>query len=366
MLIAHQLPHSFSTQTSEIIVKNKNLKRITEILHMIRNTPMILSRSPFSRAPKRFKKRLFSSDSPVKVIYESSSVVHVKLCNTAKLNALDMSMFESLAKVADSLRDDKNVRVVILSGEGRAFCSGLNIKSILRDIDTGLPSLKNIQKLLKVEIGEGSTIHTLDSDRSDDTMRLSAVGNLAQNIGYLWRQLPYPVIAVLHGCCFGGGMQIALGADFRFSTPDCKLSIMEAKWGLIPDMSGSITLRELIPIDVAKELAMTGRIISGTEASTIGLVTRCADDPMDEAIRVANEIIDRSPDSVAAAKKLFQETWMADEKACLKIETALQLQLMGSWNQLSASLRNFGLKLPYRKGSHRHIFNDDLSHLKDR
>jgi enoyl-CoA hydratase/carnithine racemase len=120
-----------------------------------------------------------------------------------------------------------------------------------------------------------------------------AVGNLAQDVAFLWRRLNVPVIAAIHGKCFGGGLQIALGADFRFATPDSNLSIMEVKWGLIPDMSASITLRELVRIDVAKELTMTGRIISGDEAARLGLVTRCVADPFREAKNVAEEIIAR-------------------------------------------------------------------------
>jgi enoyl-CoA hydratase/carnithine racemase len=171
----------------------------------------------------------------------------------------------------------------------------------------------------------------------------------------------------------------------RFSTPDCRLSIMESRWGLIPDMGASITLRELVRMDVAKELTMTGRIISGTEAERIGLVTRCVDDPMAEAMKVAMEIVERyvrsrsnfrprsllrynaivvlivpwwgggnnssrrSPDSVAATKELFQSTWVeADEKTCLAKETDLQTKLIGTWNQIAASGRQLtGVSLPY-------------------
>ena len=144
------------------------------------------------------------------------------------------------------------------------------------------------------------------------------------------------------------GLQIALGADMRFSTPDCRLSIMESKWGLIPDMGASITLRELVSIDIAKELTMTGRIISGLEAEEIGLVTRCVEDPIKEAMNIVNEIIQRSPDSVAATKELFQSTWVADEEACLKKETDLQMNLIGTYNQIAASGRAFfGVQIPY-------------------
>lgn len=139
----------------------------------------------------------------------------------------------------------------------------------------------------------------------------------------------------------------------RFSTPDCRISIMESRWGLIPDMGASIALRELVRMDVAKELTMTGRIIAGTEAERIGLVTRCVDDPMEEAMAVAKEIVERSPDSVAATKELFQSTWVEpDEETCLKKETDLQMKLIATWNQMAASGRQFGVNLPYfqRKG----------------
>ena len=117
----------------------------------------------------------------------------------------------------------------------------------------------------------------------------------------------------------------------RFSTPDCRLSIMESRWGLIPDMGASVTLRELVRIDVAKELTMTGRVLSGLEAEKIGLVTRCVDDPMEEAMKVAEEIIERSPDSVALTKEMFQSTWVADDETCLRKETELQMKLIATW-----------------------------------
>eukprot|EP00816_Leptocylindrus_hargravesii_P001380 CAMPEP_0196820636 /NCGR_PEP_ID=MMETSP1362-20130617/76177_1 /TAXON_ID=163516 /ORGANISM="Leptocylindrus danicus, Strain CCMP1856" /LENGTH=302 /DNA_ID=CAMNT_0042199597 /DNA_START=398 /DNA_END=1303 /DNA_ORIENTATION=- len=273
-----------------------------------------------------------------------SGIVNVKLNNPDKLNALDLPTFEALADIAKSLRDDKGARVVIISGSGRAFCTGLNMKAVLfsnESSSSAFPSIRNISRLL-----ERSEIDPVETGKAPPAL---VAGNLAQNVGYLWRQLPIPVIAVLHGMCYGGGMQIALGADMRYSTPDCKLSIMEAKWGLIPDMSASITLRELVRMDVAKELTMTGRIFSGEEAMKLGLVTRCAENPMDEAEKVAAEIISRSPDSVASTKKLFHDTWFSDEQRCLDVETELQKQLIGSWNQVAASARNVGIQVPYKK-----------------
>jgi len=257
-----------------------------------------------------------------------------------------MPMFEAIADAASRLKNDptlnKNMRVILLSGEGRAFCTGLDAKSVTLSGPT-----KNLDKLL---------------ERPSEFGGEDGLGNLAQDVCYLWRGLPVPVITCLHGMCFGGGLQVALGADMRFSTPDCRFSIMESRWGLIPDMGASLTLRELVRIDVAKELTMTGRIVDGLEAEKIGLVTRCVDDPMEEAMKVAKEIIERyvriillhafnlfcfnrcqkmfaqwntiecrSPDSVAATKELFQSTWVADEDTCLKKETDLQMKLIATW-----------------------------------
>jgi enoyl-CoA hydratase/carnithine racemase len=146
-------------------------------------------------------------------------------------------------------------------------------------------------------------------------------------------------------------MQIALGCDFRFSTATCEYSIMEAKWGLIPDMSGSITLRELCRNDAIKELAMTGRIIDAKEAERVGLISRIVEDPFEEALKVAKEIVERSPDSVALTKKLFQDTWTTTEKESLLMETELQKLLLPSKNQAIAVGKNFGVDVGYFKRS---------------
>ena len=310
--------------------------------HPIRHQFHQLRQSSFqntkAQSPTKYYEPKHSTDvkisikDQVKITSLGQGIINVVLSRPKKLNSLNTSMFESIAEAASILRNDrqlnKDLRVVIISGEGRAFCSGLDAK------DVALSDLKSsLNALLKRPSGYGGE---------------EGIGNLAQDVSYLWRKLPVPVIAVLHGYCFGGGLQIALGADFRFSTPDCKVSIMESKWGLIPDMSASILLRELVRIDVAKELTMTGRIISGTEAEKLGLVTRCADDPYDESLKLAKEICVRSPDSVAASKELFQSTWMeSDDATCLEIETELQLKLIGTWNQVAAAGRQLGINLPY-------------------
>jgi enoyl-CoA hydratase/carnithine racemase len=264
---------------------------------------------------------------------DKDGICEVVLNRPDKLNACDMKMFQSIAEAASQLRDDRSVRAVIVRGEGRAFCTGLDVKSVM-----GSP-LQQIETLLKRPSGYGKPNNE--------------VGNLAQDVSYLWRELPVPVICVLHGMCYGAGLQIALGADFRYATPDCKLSVMETKWGLIPDMSISITLRELVRIDVAKDLTMTGRVVLGTEAAELGLVSKVCEDPLKDAHAFAKVLVERSPDALASAKELYQSTWTAaSEKECLELETKLQRKLLVSWNQLASSGRAFGYDVPFlnRKG----------------
>jgi enoyl-CoA hydratase/carnithine racemase len=146
-----------------------------------------------------------------------------------------------------------------------------------------------------------------------------------------------PVIAAVHGNCFGGGLQIALGADIRIAAPDARLSVMEMRWGLIPDMAITRTLPRLVGIDVAKELTYTGQVISGAEARELGIVTRVADEPLAAARALAADIANRSPDAVRAAKRLFDSSWNAPAEETLALEAELQLGLLGSPNQLAAA-----------------------------
>jgi enoyl-CoA hydratase/carnithine racemase len=227
-----------------------------------------------------------------------------------KHNALDQAMFEGLMDAAAQLAADPSVRAVVLHGEGKSFCSGLDIASFMA--------------------GDGGTgvLLTRDEDR---------LANFAQRVTYDWSLVPAPVIAAIHGNCFGGGLQIALGADIRIAAPDAKLSIMEIKWGLVPDMGITQTLPRLLPIDVAKELTFTGRIVSGSEAFELGLVTRAADDPLAAAMSLAEEIAQKSPDAVRAAKRLYDHTWVSDDAAAaLVLESELQTGLIGKPNQIAA------------------------------
>ncbi|MGD9386704.1 MAG: crotonase/enoyl-CoA hydratase family protein [Gammaproteobacteria bacterium] len=236
-------------------------------------------------------------------------VAVVSLARPDKRNALDIAMFEALDEAAGSLATDPELRAVVLTGEGRSFCAGLDLAAFAS-------GASEMRKLL---------------DRPD-----GEVANLAQRVGWNWRQCPVPVIAALHGEVFGGGLQVALGADLRFARPDARLSVMEVRWGLIPDMAGSQTLRNLVRRDVALELAWTGRVVGGEEALALGLVTRLAEDPLAEAVALAETIAGHSPDAVRGVKRLFNEAWHSGEEAALRLEEALQLQIIGRPNQMEA------------------------------
>jgi enoyl-CoA hydratase/carnithine racemase len=236
-------------------------------------------------------------------------IARVALTRSEKHNALDLAMFEGIAAAAEQVRSLPSVRATVLYGEGPSFCSGLDLGSLMSSPD-GLDS-------------------ALDALRG-------AVPNQFQRVAYDWVRLPLPVIAALHGNCLGGGLQIALGADIRIARPDARLSVMEVKWGLIPDMSITRTLPRLVGIDVAKELTFTGRVFDGEEALRLGVVTHLADDPLPAALELARTIAERSPDAVRGAKRLFEESWTQAAQETLRLEASLQAQLIGSPNQLAA------------------------------
>jgi enoyl-CoA hydratase/carnithine racemase len=241
-------------------------------------------------------------------------VAVVTLSRPEKHNALDIPMFEGIIGAAQRLRAEPGVRAVVLHGEGPSFCSGLDVVSIMQS-------------------GSGTSGLT---DRVD-----GEVPNWFQRSAHDWLTLPIPVIAAVHGNCFGGGLQIALGADIRIAAPDTRLSVMEVKWGLIPDMAITRTLPRLVPIDVAKELTFTGRIFGGAEADRLGVVTRLADDPLGAARELAAEIASRSPDAVRGAKRLYDASWTGPAAETLALEAELQLSLIGSPNQLAAVAAGF-------------------------
>jgi enoyl-CoA hydratase/carnithine racemase len=236
-------------------------------------------------------------------------VAVVSLNRADKHNALDAAMFDAIIGAAVRLADEPGVRAVILHGRGPSFSSGLDLMSMMSD-PSGLPGLV-------------------------DRLR-AGVPTWFQRAAYEWTRVPVPVIAAIHGNCLGGGLQIALGADMRIATPDARRSVMESKWGLVPDMAITRTLPRLVGIDVAKELTYTGRVFSGEEAAGLGLVTRVSEDPLAGARALAAEIAGRSPDAVRAAKRLFDEGWNEPAETSLALEAELQLGLIGSPNQLAA------------------------------
>ncbi len=251
-----------------------------------------------------------------------AGVADVRLSRPEKLNGLDHAMFEALVAMGTALAGDRALRAVVLSGAGRAFCSGLDFASFM-----------------VARAGGREVKSLLDRDAASPA-------NFAQQAAYVWTALPVPVIAAVHGVCFGGGLQIALGADIRIVAPDAQLSVMEIKWGLVPDMTGTQTLRHLVRLDVLKELTFTGRIVSGREAVELGLATRVSDQPLEEARALARGIAGRSPDAIRAAKRLLNRAVTATLEEGLRLEETLQRSVLGSPNQLEAARANLERRAP--------------------
>lgn len=239
----------------------------------------------------------------------TEGIAEVRLARPDKLNGLDKRMFDALIETGRGLLDDRSLRAVVLCGEGKSFCAGLDFASLMRE---GI----NPSDFLRPE--EGSP------------------ANYAQRAAWIWAELPVPVIAALHGHVYGGGLQIALAADIRYVTADAQLSVREIKWGLVPDMTGTQTLRHLVRRDVAKELTYTGRTVLGTEAVEIGLATRVEADPKAAAWATAKEIAQRSPDAIRAAKGLLDAAGSVGTAVGLRLEENAQRPLLGSPNQLEA------------------------------
>lgn len=240
----------------------------------------------------------------------------VRLNRPDKHNAVDQLMIQSMREAVKTVRRNRTIRAVILVGEGPSFCAGIDVKSMFSG-----PAWKIGLSFLPL---------------------FKPTANRYQNFALDWRRVSVPVIAAIHGNCFGAGIQLALGADIRIAHPDTKLAVMEAKWGLIPDMSGMLTLREHLPRDVAFELTATGRVLSAEQAHQHGLLTHVAADPLAAAKALAAEIANRSPDASAAAKHLFREAWSASEHGVLAAERRWQWRLIGRKNQRIASARNMG------------------------
>lgn len=250
----------------------------------------------------------------------SEGVADVRLVRADKMNALDEAMFEALVAATERLSKEKGVRVVVLSGEGRAFCAGLDMGRFAA---------------MKEKGGNGIP----GGENRDLTKRTHGQANFPQQAVWGWRQLPVPVIAAVHGVAFGGGFQLSLGADMRFLSPDARMSVMEIKWGLVPDMAGTPILASLVRDDILRDLTYTGRIFSAQEAMTYGLATRICDDPRAAALEVARDIAGKSPDAIRAAKRLLNNL-SVDPGPALLAESVEQQKLIGSANQTEAVRSN--------------------------
>lgn len=245
----------------------------------------------------------------------AGGIADVRLDRPDKLNGLTLPMLRDLAAAARKLRGDKQIRAVILSGTGDSFCAGLDFKTVTAD-----PKQLPLGMLPRPWRGT----------------------NVFQEACWAWRRVPVPVVAAVHGHCYGGGLQIALGADLRVTAPDAKWSVLEGKWGLIPDMTGVRALSELVGIETAKRLTMTAEIISGEEAARLGLVGQVHAEPYDAARALAESLTDRSPDALVATKRLFDKTWRSSPRRTFARERWEQTMLLLGKNSKIA--RTAGLK----------------------
>ena len=243
----------------------------------------------------------------------SGGIADVRLNRPDKLNALDGAMFEAIVAAGERLQREPGLRAVVLSGAGRGFCAGLD-KATFASLAAG----------------------RADSAVSDLMTRSHGIANGPQQAALVWRDIPVPVIAAIHGVALGGGFQIALGADIRYAASDARLSILEVKWGLVPDMAGIALMRELARADLIRELTFTGRVFSGVQAFAYGFATAVHADPLAAAHETAREIAKRSPDAVRAIKRLMNQATDGDATALLLAESREQAALIGSPNQREA------------------------------
>ena len=245
----------------------------------------------------------------------TDGVADVRFNRADKHNSLTLEMFAAISDAIDTINADHAVRVVVLSGEGPSFCAGLDLSLLQAMLAGGAAATGTLTSLMRRDDGPD---------------------NLAQRVAYGWKAARVPVIGALHGVAYGGGFQIALGADIRIAHPESRLSVMEIKWGLIPDMSASQTLRDLVRVDVAKELTFSGRVVAAEEALQLGLVTSLDDNPRDAALAMAAAIARRNPNAITYAKYLLDTSWHGDEYAGLKAEERLQAKVLKTPNQIEA------------------------------
>jgi len=260
----------------------------------------------------------------VKVSIEGG-IADVRLDRADKRNALDPAMFDAIARAGKDLVSNKEIRAVVLSGSGASFCAGLDFASFQSMADGG----------------SSNTDAKKNSGENAGAMQPGAITHLAQQICWVWQEVPVPVIAAIQGHALGGGMQLALGTDIRIAHPDTQFAMREVHWGLIPDMTGTLMLSRLVRDDVAKDLVFSARVISGTEAHQLGVVTRLTDSPLEVAMQIASEIAERSPDAVRGAKALINRLSNAGAAEHFAEERRIIYSLIGKPNQVEAVMSNF-------------------------
>ncbi len=253
-------------------------------------------------------------------ITHNGPIANVVLNRADKRNALDQAMLEAIADTIEQLSNARETRAVVLSGDGEAFCAGLDFMSFAGMLQ--------------------------DPNSVDFMTRSHGDANLFQYVSTGWRDLPMPVITALHGVAFGGGFQIMLGADIRVAAPDTKFSIMEAKWGLVPDMGGMALMPPLARQDVVRRLTYTAEIFDAAQALEWGFVTELSDDPIARAMELAARIVARSPDGTRSSKRLISDTWGANRADTLMAESVAQKSVLGGENQMEAVMANFENRAP--------------------
>ncbi len=261
----------------------------------------------------------WTSHDRVSIELGDNGVAQVRLTRPDKMNALDPDMFSAIIEAGHALHEMKGLRVAVLSGKGRSFCAGLDLSSLSQTPAPDAPEL---------------------------TERTYGNANKFQQVAMQWRKLPVPVIAAVHGVCFGGGLQIASGADFRIVHPATRMAIMEMKWGLVPDMGGYALWRGIVRDDVLRELIYTNREFSGEEALGLGLATYLDDDPLARATAIAEDIANRNPHAIRGAKRLQAAMVERGTDAILMEESIEQHQIMRTPNQVESVMSAMEKRAP--------------------
>jgi len=267
-------------------------------------------------------------------------IADVKMNRADKRNALDNAMFTSLNAAGEYLKKLDGLRVVVLSGDGASFCAGLDFSSFAQMAEAGAKANAADNKADR------------EPDMNAGSMVDGRITHMAQQVCWVWQEVPVPVIAAVHGHALGGGIQIALGADIRIVHPDTQLSVREVHWGLIPDMTGTLMLSRLVRPDIVKNLVFTARVFSGHEAHEMGIATQLSQNVHADAMTMAREIAGRSPEAVRGAKKLINLLANSGAAEQFAAERATIGQLIGSANQAEAVMSHFEKRPPiFESGS---------------